>query len=817
VTGALGIALVAGLGAATKQALDFQEAMDKIRGLVGESQKAVEAYSKAILKMNDVPQGPKELADALFFITSAGIHGAKAIDVLHTSAKAAAAGLGTTAVVADAVTSAMNAYADANLTASNASDVLVATVREGKTAADALAPALGRVIAPAHAAGVTFNDVGAAIASMTRVGLSADESVTALRGLLLAIEAPGTASAKALKAIGTSGADLQDRITKQGLLPALQFLADHIHGNLAAGKALIPNVRALAGFLSAMGGNAKATAAIFADLKTSTGSTDAAFKAASEGGLFKMHLAIADLQRAAIPIGNLVIPIFAKLAGVIAQASVGIQNNLGAVESSVHRFITDFQNGFRGSTAAMDNARAKMHQNATGMSADVTQLGSRWDRALAQMGRDSAELRAKITANWGPIIAQGKVLAADIRSSFNSIHQAIQAVRPIIDSLGPEFKVAIAIAVLQLRLFLFWCRLAFQGAAAAIKLVAGPLSATINAFNHLAGAGVSAAKTFASGVTSAFHAVEAAVSAVVSVIEKLIGIVKSIPHDVSIHIHVPGAGIVSGAVGAIGGALGHIPHAGGGIIPLLPGTTKGADSVPALLTPGEMVLNQKQQDALGGQSALARMFGFGQMARFAAGGVAGKKPGATPHKGRGHRSHTKAIPPWASPQIAAALRHLHTLDDDKSYLDQEYSNLSTRFTIEDDDFSFVNSDGTINTGFVAQRSAELRDLIAERQKLYDKMEEQKRALVAAVKMLRKAIGILLRNLRANEVGIRHDAEQLSKLSSELAKEKGKKKPNAGRVKSLEGSIKAVRADISNRGTAKGNINRARATWGQQIA
>ena len=156
VTGALGIALVGGLAAATKSALDFQEAMEKIRGLVGESQKAVEKYSKAILKMNDVPQGPKELADALFFITSAGIHGAKAIDVLHTSAKAAAAGLGSTAVVADAVTSAMNAYADANLSASQASDVLVATVREGKTAADALAPALGRVIAPAHAAGVTF-------------------------------------------------------------------------------------------------------------------------------------------------------------------------------------------------------------------------------------------------------------------------------------------------------------------------------------------------------------------------------------------------------------------------------------------------------------------------------------------------------------------------------------------------------------------------------------------------------------------------------------------------------------------------------------
>jgi len=36
----------------------------------------------------------------------------------------------------------------------------------------------------------------------------------------------------------------------------------------------------------------------------------------------------------------------------------------------------------------------------------------------------------------------------------------------------------------------------------------------------------------------------------------------------------------------------------------------GGDTVPAMLTPGEMVLNRQQQNMLGGQGLLARLFGY---------------------------------------------------------------------------------------------------------------------------------------------------------------------------------------------------------------
>ncbi len=54
-----------------------------------------------------------EEAEALFFITSAGLEEKEALDMLEVSARAAAAGLGDIATIADAVTSAANAYGPA--------------------------------------------------------------------------------------------------------------------------------------------------------------------------------------------------------------------------------------------------------------------------------------------------------------------------------------------------------------------------------------------------------------------------------------------------------------------------------------------------------------------------------------------------------------------------------------------------------------------------------------------------------------------------------------------------------------------------------
>ncbi len=108
-------------------------------------------------------------------------------------------------------------------------------------------------------------------------------------------------------------------------------------------------------------------------------------------------------------------------------------------------------------------------------------------------------------------------------------------------------------------------------------------------------------------------------------------------------------------------SIGSLHRAAGGIIPGSPGA---GDSVPALLTPGEMVLNEGQQRALGGQAYLARKFGFaggGIVRRFAAGGVAA---GGAPTTGGGGGSVSGLLAELE--RVARAIRDVGRAGDDAS-------------------------------------------------------------------------------------------------------------------------------------------------------
>ena len=202
--------LVAVGGVSIKAASDFEASMKKIESLVGLSSEAVQGFEEDVKRLSgQTAQAPNDLADAMFFITSAGLRGAVATETLEASAKAAAVGLGETATIAELATSALNAYGAENLSASQATDVMVAAVREGKLEASELAGSMGRVLPLASAMGVNFNEVGAAFAAVSRTGTNAAEAATQVRGILAALLRPTKQSEEALTSMGMSSAELR--------------------------------------------------------------------------------------------------------------------------------------------------------------------------------------------------------------------------------------------------------------------------------------------------------------------------------------------------------------------------------------------------------------------------------------------------------------------------------------------------------------------------------------------------------------------------------------------------------------------------------
>ena len=337
--------LIAVGGLSIKAAADFEASMTKIQSLVGLSAETVQGFEQDVRRLaGTTAQAPKDLADAMFFITSAGLRGAAATETLEAAAKAAAVGLGDTATIADLATSALNAYGESNISATKATDVMVAAVREGKLEAGDLAGSMGRVLPIASAMGVRFDEVGAAFAALSRTGTNAAEAATQVRGILSSLLRPSVQAEKALKGMGLSSEGLRKQIKEEGLLATLKTLSEEFAGNEAAAGSVFGNFRALSGVLDLMGANVAPPEQIFANMKDTTGALDQAFDAPSETAAFKLSQAMANIKQALIDLGNvlipIVVPVLENLSGIVKTLATGFGNLPGPIKSTAVAMMT---------------------------------------------------------------------------------------------------------------------------------------------------------------------------------------------------------------------------------------------------------------------------------------------------------------------------------------------------------------------------------------------------------------------------------------------------------------------------------------------
>lgn len=309
--------LIAVGGVAAKMSVDFDRVFGQMQGLAGVAADEIDGLKSKVLSLaGETGKAPQELAEALYFIRSAGIDGQDALDALEVSAKGAAAGLGDAAAIADAVTSAMNAYGPSVVSAAEATDVLVATAREGKAEAAALAPQFGRLLPVAAELGIRFDEVGAGLAFLSRSSGSAELSATQLSGVMAKLLKPSMQGAEALEAVGLSADGIRQSIEQKGLLGTLQMLRERL-GDTGFNK-FFDDIQGLQGALILTGGQADEARQVFDSLADSTGALGEAFDAASSRDGFKMQQVLAELQAAMIQIGDVIAPLAADIASFVS-------------------------------------------------------------------------------------------------------------------------------------------------------------------------------------------------------------------------------------------------------------------------------------------------------------------------------------------------------------------------------------------------------------------------------------------------------------------------------------------------------------------
>lgn len=327
-------------GAALKLEMDFETALTKVISLVGVAEKQVAQWRGQILDLAEVTgQMPAALANAMYFITSAGLRGADAMSVLEQSAKASAAGMGDIQLVADIVTDAMNAFGKENLGAAEAMDVLVNAVRLGKVEAEDLVVSMGHVFPVAAKLGVSFRDVSAAIAAMTRTGTPAETAAVQLRQILSQLIGPARESEEAFRILSASmkegsisAKELRETMVNEGLFAALKKFDDAITqvGSYEMAKQIFGNIRALTGVFDIMGKNIEDNTMIFEDMATTVGRADRAFEIYTQTLKSKWNIALASSKVALTELGEAtkkaVIPILETLVQKIQQLTDWFNN-----------------------------------------------------------------------------------------------------------------------------------------------------------------------------------------------------------------------------------------------------------------------------------------------------------------------------------------------------------------------------------------------------------------------------------------------------------------------------------------------------------
>lgn len=412
-------------GAAIKMGYDFDKSLTQIQSLVGVAGDEVARMGERAKQMAaDTGQSSNDAAQALFFITSAGLRGEEAMQVLQASLKAAAIGLGETKTVADLATSAMNAYGSEVLSATDATDVMVSAVREGKLEASELAGSMGRVLPVASAMGVRFDEVGAAFAALSRTGTNAAEAATQIRGILTSLLKPTKEASDTLAEMGLNTEILRRQIREQGLLAALETLKQNFDGNDEAAQKVFGNVRALSGIMDLLGANVGTTREIFDRMTQSAGATSTAFGKVEESASFRLQKSLNSLRVS-----------FTELGATLLSAILPLVQRLSTFINRLFSAFNELNPNVKALVLAMGGFALVLPTVISLVGTVATALGA----LLSPIGLVIAALAGvtyAIVKNWQPV----KQTIVDVINYFIDLYNESEGFRIVIQAIGGIFK-----------------------------------------------------------------------------------------------------------------------------------------------------------------------------------------------------------------------------------------------------------------------------------------------------------------------------------------------------------------------------------------
>ena len=270
---------------------------------------------------------PEEVVPALYQALSAGIPQDNVFEFMETAVKASKAGVVDLNTAVDALSTVVNTYGKENITAARAADIMFEAVKMGKTTFGEMSATMYNVLPVAKAAGIGFEEIAAAVATMTAKGTPTAQVMTQLKAAITSMIAPSTRSVKLFAEYGLSVSDLSKMIQSPGgLVKAMNAIKTATNGDMVAMKRLLGSSEALNAVLTLTSDGGQKFSQVLSGMANNSGQADAAFQRMNTGLMRSFEKMTAAFKVSMIKFGKALAPLLDKVTPVI-------MNIIGQIDS----------------------------------------------------------------------------------------------------------------------------------------------------------------------------------------------------------------------------------------------------------------------------------------------------------------------------------------------------------------------------------------------------------------------------------------------------------------------------------------------------
>jgi TP901 family phage tail tape measure protein len=316
-----------------------------LTGLTGsEADAAFEDFRKGVSGLStELGIAQDVLINGLYNALSAGVPKDNVFDFMEVASRAAIAGVTDTNTAVDGITTVLNGFSLSADQASAVADSMFQAVKGGKTTFAELSASLFNAGPAAAAAGVSFQEVNAAIATLTAAGVPTSVATTQIRAALVGLQRPSEDLDAIFKSLGYENA--QVAIQAKGLGFALDAVKEASGGNNGALQQLLGSVEAVGAANIIAGTGAEKYAAELEAQANAVGATDAAFNEIDKSrSMERLGIIFKNLG---IQVGTILLPLIEDIARALSEWLQSSQPQIDAFTESFKKGETPLNDFFK--------------------------------------------------------------------------------------------------------------------------------------------------------------------------------------------------------------------------------------------------------------------------------------------------------------------------------------------------------------------------------------------------------------------------------------------------------------------------------------